>query len=257
VILLDDGSDDGFTPKKLAAIEYDKITEKHLFTENVGTAKRYNSFIKNAENKYVVILCGDDILEPTFLEECVNFLEAHPNHAAVATDYDHFGEEDIGYQGVLKISEEKISLINFLLDYAAQYLGSCLMRKEALDQFTLPELERKSDLNRWIYFLENGWELGVINKMLFNYRKLSNSQMFTTTIDIELNVKAQTYDLHEDSFRKYAKEIFLDQYKQIRHLQGEVAEREAKIQRIINSRRYKIGLTFSAPYRFLRRLFSK
>ncbi len=248
VVLLDDGSNDGFTPKVLAELDYDKIIAKHLFTDNVGAAKRYNPFIKEAQNKYVLLLCGDDFIAPTFLEECVAFLEKQPEYAAVATDAYLFFQDTKKYQ-LFEYYEDLIGLPQFLVD--ARYTGSCLMRKEALEQFPLPELERKSDFNRWIYFLENGWKLGVIKQPLFYYRQLPSSQMATLTLEMDLAVKEQTYELHRASFEKYAKDVYL-YFVKTTWQKNLLYNNTEYLNDVLNSWSYKIGRFLTFPLRFLR-----
>ncbi len=50
VILVDDASNDGFTPDKIRSIEYDKITKKVLHTTNLGSPKRRRQYDEQAKN---------------------------------------------------------------------------------------------------------------------------------------------------------------------------------------------------------------
>ncbi|MDJ0689951.1 MAG: glycosyltransferase [Xenococcaceae cyanobacterium MO_188.B32] len=51
--------------------------------KNRGLAAGRNTAITNARGKYLLFMDTDDILEPTFIEKCVIFLETHPEFSFV------------------------------------------------------------------------------------------------------------------------------------------------------------------------------
>lgn len=269
VTLLDDGSNDGSTPDKLASLEYDKITSKHLFKTNVGASARYNPFLRKAQNKYVMILCGDDMLAPSFLEECVGFLEKHRKYAAVSPWIEYFG----AYEGVRELDESKLALPDILFSDAA-YLGSCLMRREAVQQIKLDAMKRQADFDRWLSFIEKGWKLGVIEKPLFRYRQTEKSQWRTNTNEIEIEVKRFVFRKHQKLFAEYCEEVYLhfidetwkksqeaswisgERDEAIAGLEKErakTAELNAELSKVLNSKSWKM----TGPVRKLSRLTKK
>ena len=253
IVLLDDGSNDGVTPQKLDRLRYDKIKSKHLYKKNVGASTRYNPFLREARGEYVMILCGDDTLEPTFLEECVVFLDKNREFAAVSPWIRYFGE----FEGIRKFDQKKITLETIILGDAS-YLGSCMMRKKAIDDITLDGMKRQADFDRWISFLENGWRLGVINEPLFNYRQVSTSQWHTNTIDMELEVKEFIYDKHRDTFLKYSKELYLNGIRQLWEsrdtMSKVIADKDAAIERLQKSCEQLEAIKASRSWRMLARL---
>lgn len=72
----------------------DALLEKHNYLEgraqaihnpqSTGMEHASNQGISAATGKYICIHDDDDTWNPCFLEECVNYLEAHPDHGGVA-----------------------------------------------------------------------------------------------------------------------------------------------------------------------------
>jgi len=54
-------------------------------SRNLGMAGNWNAVIERAQGDYVLLLSADDLLEPTFLEECLNAFKAH-SCKVVSTD---------------------------------------------------------------------------------------------------------------------------------------------------------------------------
>lgn len=182
VHIVDDGSDDGITPAKLKKIKYDKANIFHNKT-NKGVVYRQLEHYKIINTEYVVIICGDDKIAPTFLEETIKFLDENQNYGAVGTDIQHFGDDE----SYISLDSDKCKLPDML--FCNSFLGSSLMRKKALDELNLSRVTRYQDWERWIGMLSNNWKLGVINRPLFHYRKHSESLSATANLEQELKVR--------------------------------------------------------------------
>lgn len=150
VHIVDDGSNDGLTPGKLKSIKY---SQSILFPnkENKGVSARAREHYKLLKNDYIMVLCADDKIAPTFLEKTVDFLENNPEYGACGTGVQHFGESDTR----VSIKDELTKLPGILV--ANGFLGSSLMRKKALNSINLgDDFVRFQDWERWIAMLQGG-----------------------------------------------------------------------------------------------------
>lgn len=173
VTIVDDASTDINTKKILSTLKLPKNMSVVFEKKNLGLSGVRNKYMGQFKTKYVFSFDPDDILEPNFLEKCVNYLERHPEKAAVATWLNRFGSES----GISKLNEELATLPSMLI--TNNYLGSCVLRKEVFEQVggydTANVIYGAEDYDFWLSTLEKGWSLGVIQEPLFRYRRLVNS----------------------------------------------------------------------------------
>ena len=80
-VIVDDGSTDQASVSRLArAAEKDpRVTV--LRQVNAGPAAARNTSFRNTTGRYVCLLDSDDMVEPTYLEKCVWFLDSYPEFA--------------------------------------------------------------------------------------------------------------------------------------------------------------------------------
>lgn len=81
-IVVDDGST---TNKPLIDLQKEFDFNMIVLKQNVGLPGARNSGIEKAKGKYYVFLDADDLIEPTFIEKCLWFLETHPTFSFVNT----------------------------------------------------------------------------------------------------------------------------------------------------------------------------
>lgn len=104
VIVVDDGSTDG-SGDVVLTIDDDRI--KYFKKENGGVSSARNYGIEKAQNELIALLDGDDLWEPTFLEEMLSLIELTPDAALWGAGYKIQEAEtetvdlciDIGYKG--------------------------------------------------------------------------------------------------------------------------------------------------------------
>ena len=261
VFLIDDGSNDGFTPEKLKNIEYDKITKKLLHKNNIGNARRRLGQYKIMNNKYILDMSGDDCLAPTFLEKTVTFLDSHPKYGAVCVDIEEY-ENDFSTSPftIFHYDRSKTKLPEMLSE--CHFLGSSLMRNKALKKTDLSGgFIRYQDWDRWISMLEAGWLLGVVSEPLFKYRVHSDSLSHSSTPEKETEVFRQIVKKHKVLYEKYFPEVttalFYKFYEATASSTNIALENQALIREIRalqtenNSLRAK---TLSFPRRILRKV---
>lgn len=209
VFLVDDGSNDGVTPKILNELKYEKIKKKVIDRQNIGNAKRRKQLYRIVKNEYIVDLSADDILAPEFLEKTVDFLEKHKSYGAVSTNIRFFKGSPKKYYYEQKYDDGLMNLGCILA--RNQILGSSLMRNEALKETDLSGgFVRYQDWDRWISMMEKGWKIGLVPEPLFYYRQLSSSLSHSASIDDELTFRKLLLKKHDNSYRKYYKEVIVD-----------------------------------------------
>ena len=208
VHIVDDGSNDGVTPEKLASIKYNKA-ELFLNNDNKGVVFRAKQHYKLFKTKYVLVLCADDILAPTFLEKTVKFLEENKEYGAVSVNLKVF-KKSIDDGG----AETKFDAMKMKLKYLLarnRVLGSSLMRREALlDTDLSGGFKRYQDWDRWISMLEAGWKIGLVPETLFYYRQVPSSLSHLASIEDELEIRRKLLTKHKKSYRLYYENVILD-----------------------------------------------
>ncbi len=95
-LIVDDGGDD---PASLAQLEQARAQEPRirvLRQANGGPAVARNRAAREARGRYLLLLDGDDLVEPTFVEKAVWFLETQPSSFAAVNAYNvTFGAKNL------------------------------------------------------------------------------------------------------------------------------------------------------------------
>ena len=166
IVCINDGSTDNSAEviQKLAQ-KYKQIVffdEK----ENRGVIASRNIAINAAAGEYILPLDADDTIEPEYIEEAVKVLDNNPDIGIVYSKARLFG---------IKNKEWKLP------DYSKSHIlysncifVSALFRKKdfiALGGYKEYMKDGYEDWDLWLSFVENGFNVHRINKILFNYRK--------------------------------------------------------------------------------------
>jgi glycosyltransferase involved in cell wall biosynthesis len=205
--VVDDGSTDGLTPNKLSSITYEKAI---IFqnTDNVGVAKRARHHYSLLKTKYIIVLCADDVIDSSFLEKCVAFMDKYEEYGAVCTNAQFFDEDRKKPYKEVEYPSRGMTLPAMLA--RCGFLGTALMRKEALNETDLGGgFVRYQDWDRWISMLEKGWKLGHINEPLFYYRQVATSLSHSRSVEDEVNVRRLLLKKHAKLYKKYYNEVIL------------------------------------------------
>ncbi|WP_346236494.1 TIGR00180 family glycosyltransferase [Niabella insulamsoli] len=56
---------------------------QHVYTPGISYTQKIEKILPQVKTKYVILCADDDFIIPSSLPQCVNFLEAHPDYAAV------------------------------------------------------------------------------------------------------------------------------------------------------------------------------
>lgn len=93
-IIVDDGSTDQASVDRLAKITAADTRIKVLRQANAGPSAARNTAFKNASGRYVCLLDSDDMVEPTYLEKAVWFLDSNPAFAFCNSYSVVFGDQE-------------------------------------------------------------------------------------------------------------------------------------------------------------------
>lgn len=181
IVVVDDGATDG-TPAivdEYAAAHPDRIVL--VRQANRGLAGARNTALARATGDYVGLLDADDLWEPERSARCVEYLDAHPDAAAVTTDawllHDrtptdlrYYGDH---FRGGFPAPEAQLAEIaehNFVF-VGAVVRRSVLARIGGFDE----RLRRAEDYDLWCRLLLSGGRFGYLDEPLARYRLRADS----------------------------------------------------------------------------------
>ena len=91
---MDDGSTDEESVKRLAGVAAKDERIKVIRQTNAGPGAARNTAFRNTSGRYVCLLDSDDMVEPTYLEKCVWFLDSNPEFAFCNSYSVVFGDQE-------------------------------------------------------------------------------------------------------------------------------------------------------------------
>ncbi len=92
-VIVDDGSTDDESVTRLLRLTKDDIRIRVIQQENAGPAAARNKAFANSSGRYVCLLDSDDMIEHTYLEKCMWFLDSNPEFSFCNSYSVVFGEQ--------------------------------------------------------------------------------------------------------------------------------------------------------------------
>jgi glycosyltransferase involved in cell wall biosynthesis len=237
IVVVNDGSTDTLTIKKLQ--HYDKPKTTVLHTNNQGLPHARNNGIKESIGEYILPLDADDYFAPTFLEKAVDVLNAHPEVGIVTCGMQCFG-----------ISQKRHlpkggDVTNFLGQNNA--CVASMFRRVCWEQAGGYNETPKGyeDWNLWLGMTKRGWLAHVIPEYLFYYRRRPDS-MIRESDAIKPELIKQLVNNHRELFEQYVDEVVSQKEQKI------FALKQVK-QMVLESNSYRLGQLLSAPFRMIAR----
>lgn len=179
-IIVDDGSSDPETLAYLDRVVHPKIRVIHK--PNGGVASARNAGLAIATGKYVMCLDDDDILEPTFIEKAVLFLEANHDLDIVTYNMQMFGKVNAKFE---HDNYDPIGLIGNNM-----VLTSALARRDVWEAVGgYKDDIGYEDWEFWLSAAEKGYFGFKIPETLFNYRTADISRYVEDLQKHEVNTK--------------------------------------------------------------------
>lgn len=199
IIVVDDGSTDNTAT--IAAKYQGRV--RYIKKPNGGLSSARNHGAKEARGEFVVFLDADDVLEPSYVEECLKLISGQPKIAYVYTQMRLFGRQnEVTRYPDFDLKElRKGNYIN-----ASALIHTDLVRKFPYDE-TL-----KTGWEDWDFYLTlatHGYFGKLLNKPLLRYRKheQKTSMIDALTRDwrFERDLMHRVIDKHASLFGPTAK----------------------------------------------------
>jgi len=195
IVIVDDGSTNTYVKLKLDSIK-DHPNVKIIHQENQGPSSARNNGIKNSTGGLILPLDADDMVQPDYIQLCVNILKNNKNISPVYCDTHHIGQT----QGIEVRPEWSLERLN-----KGPFIVNCSMfHREAFDKCDGYDVELKGweDYDLWLRMGINGYVGKRIPKPLFIYFH----HEIDGTVSSEANVNQ--IELHQKILNKnYSNEI--------------------------------------------------
>ena len=195
IVIVDDGSTNTYVKLKLESVK-DHPNIKIIHQENQGPSSARNNGIKNSTGDLILPLDADDMVQPDYIQLCVNILKNNKNISPVYCDTHHIGQT----QGIEVRPEWSLERLN-----KGPFIVNCSMfHREAFDKCDGYDVELKGweDYDLWLRMGINGYVGKRIPKPLFIYFH----HEIDGTVSSEANVNQ--IELHQKILNKnYSNEI--------------------------------------------------
>jgi glycosyltransferase involved in cell wall biosynthesis len=170
-LIVDDGSTLEESVKQLADLEQREKRVRVLRQDNKGPAAARNYATEHARGKYLLLLDADDMVEPTFVERALWFLETQPEFAFCGSWSVSFGESNYlwthGFEQAARFLERNWVHISAVIRVSAH---------QACGGFDT-NLERHEDWDYWLRLASVGcWGYSLPEYGRW-YRQRSGSRM--------------------------------------------------------------------------------
>ncbi len=193
IIIVNDGSTDTETNRILQSYEREKT--RVVVTENQGLAAARNNGIQEASGGYILPLDADDQIEPTYLEQAVQLLDAQTDLGIVYCRARLFGAVETEWL------LPQYSLKEMLLDNVI--FCSALFRKsdwEAVGGYDPGMIYGWEDYDFWLSLIELGRKVYQIPEILFSYRVVSDSMVRSKERWQKVAMFKRIFERHEKLF---------------------------------------------------------
>ena len=209
IIIVDDGSTDEYSLRILHDIEKnsDLIVPVMLYyKENGGVSSARNFGIKKAQASLVLVLDGDDQLEPTYIENVSQLLYDNPSMVVASSWMHTFGVLDA------MVCPTGGNIVPFLSHNCCP--ATHILRKEIYQQCDGYDESMLSGFEDWEYFLsmlETTPEayIGIVERPLINYRTAPASTNIKS-MDKRLDLMRYIIEKHINSYRRHLVDVLLD-----------------------------------------------
>ena len=209
IIIIDDGSTDEYSLNILKNIERDTNFTVPIiihFQENRGVSAARNIGIRKAQTSIVLVLDGDDKLEPVYIEDVYKLLCSDPTMAAASSWMRTFGVLDA------VVCPAGGNLLSFLSHNGCP--ATHILRKEFFVQCGGYDESMRSGFEDWEYFLSmlettSEAHVGIVKKPLIHYRTAPASANIKS-MDKRLELMGYIIEKHNKSYRKNITKVLLD-----------------------------------------------
>ena len=237
IVIIDDGSNDGFTREKLQKSCFPKT--KIFFQDNQGPCVARNNAISFTTAEYILPLDADDHFDSTYIEKAVNVLNSNPGMGAVTCFIQLFGDANHIVKTTGGNSCDFVSRNNACV--------SSLFRRicwEEVGGYNIVMKDGYEDWDFWLSITEKGWSVGVIEEVLFYYRRINTESRDLNADKLKPRLIKQIVENHIDIYRENLVSYVINKEEEIIKLKE---ANQVIIDQIYDSKQYKIGNKLLLP----------
>jgi len=192
ILVINDGSPDTPVLKGALARYSDRI--HYIEQKNQGPSAAKNTGIRNASGEFLAFLDSDDIWQPDFLAEQLQFLKEVPSTDMVCSDCSFFGDGELSGNSWQSLDpmEPPVSLEKLLPTHGGAFGSFAILRRSIVKRvgFFDEGLRICEDYNYWLRLLYLGGKLLYSNKVLGKRRRHSGSLTHDAAIVLPHAVRA-------------------------------------------------------------------
>ncbi len=172
IIVINDAAPDTVELKKVLKGYWDDIVFIDK-TENDGTSATRNMATTLARGEIIAFLDADDIWQPTYLQEQIEFLEKN-SYDMVYTEAELFGVSNRAGESLMLWNPEQGNITRRLLIEGKCHIlpSGTLIKKSELESVGGfdPNVRRTEDFDLWMRLVFHGTRIGYLRKNLFKFR---------------------------------------------------------------------------------------
>ena len=208
MIIVDDGSTDKTSIDILHEIETDEklsVPVRIIRQKNSGVSAARNTGISETESPLVVVLDGDDSLEPSYIEEVSKILHENPSMVAASSWLQTFGV----LEAVVRPEGGDVS--SFLARNCCP--ATHMFRRDAWKQCGGYDETMRSGFEDWDFFLRMleavpDTYIGMVEKPLINYRTTPASSNIKS-MEKRLELMRYIVEKHRDAYQEHVVDAIL------------------------------------------------
>lgn len=209
IIIVDDGSTDAYSRNVLKDIENNAELPVPItihFQKNQGVSAARNAGIKKTQTSMVLVLDGDDKLEPEYIEDVSKLLCENPLMVAASSQMHTFGVLDA------VVCPTGGTIVPFLSHNCCP--ATHIFRKKFYMECGGYDESMRSGFEDWDFFLsmlETAPEtyIGIVEKPLINYRTTPISANIKS-MNKRLELMRYIIEKHKASYQNYMTDVLLD-----------------------------------------------
>ena len=243
IIIVDDGSDEK-TKQCLRMLSSEKV--QIISQGNKGLSAARNTGFRVAKGEYVLTIDSDDTVESKFLEKATLLLNKNDILGAVSSHVSVFRNPN----RIISIHKPRGGELHDFL-FENNSVSFALIRKKVWEEVGGYDEKMRTgfeDWDFWIAITKKGWTIGMIEELLFNYRRKDVSMLKNTIENQREENMNYIYKKHQDVYENYFSEV-VDSLTNLaqRHKKNEVKFKK--------SLEFKIGKMILYPLRRIKFFF--
>lgn len=267
IIIINDGSTDDITNKKLS--HYNKPKTRVIHTENQGLSAARNRGFREAKGEFIQFLDADDTISPLKFEEQLGIFEKFKEVGICYTDYKIYDSDKKIFLNVPDkkfLGEEPLKDFLFRWERGLSIPIHCALLKRNIWNSNLPfneELRSREDWHMWCSLAARNIKFKYLDKEYAIYR-FHETNMSKNIVEMNYSVYLSAYYIlqiiPENIKNEFLKETILHINRTTRKnlypaIVNEIEDLKNRFNEMDKTIDYKIGHLLLKPYRYFKTKF--